>query len=366
MMSRRAILTTASAAGLGGAVGAGFWSYRSMGSMEGYRAAMDRTRREIAVSADGKELVRYATLAANGHNAQPWQFLVAEEGIAILPDFRRSTPVVDPDDHHLLVSLGSAAENLVLAARARGQAGDVIYTENGGGAVQVRLSQATAAREELFAAIPKRPCTRSVYSGDPVPADDLLRLKSITAEKDSTVVFLTKRPLMEKLLELLIAANRKQMADPAFITELQSWIRFNPASALASGDGLFNAASGNPVAPSWIGEIAFPLAFSVEAETRKLVEQVRSSAGFAIFFAGREGKADWVRAGRLYQRFALQATALGIRNAMLNQPVELPEFRRQLAELAGMPDLRPDLVVRFGYAPLLPMSLRRSFVEIAV
>ena len=69
-----------------------------------------------------QELVRYATLAPSSHNTQCWKFRVEDNAIAILPDLARRTPAVDPDDHHLFVSLGCAAENLVQACRVRRQA----------------------------------------------------------------------------------------------------------------------------------------------------------------------------------------------------------------------------------------------------
>ncbi len=359
MISRRTILAGGALAGLG-AAGAVVWSDGAMGSIAAYNAEMQRMRRDVAATPDAEEFVRYATLAANGHNAQPWTFGIAEDRISILPDFRRRTPVVDPDDHHLFVSLGCAAENLALTAAARGKAAEVNYSEQDGGAIDVRLTPARPVQGELFDAIPRRQCTRSTYSGATVPPDDLNRLLSTARDSAATVVPILERRLIEKVLELLVAANRKQVADPAFVRELQGWIRFNPAAALAKGDGLFSAASGNPSVPSALGGMIFPLVFNVEAETRKLVDQVRSSAGLAVFFAGREDPNGWIGVGRLYQRFALQATALGIRNAMLNQPVELPEFRRDLAQLAGRPGDRPDLLVRFGYAAALPMSPRRK------
>jgi hypothetical protein len=66
------------------------------------------------------ELVRYATLAPSSHNTQCWKFALEQDAITILPDFSRRCPAVDPDDHHLYVSLGCAAENLIRAARAHG------------------------------------------------------------------------------------------------------------------------------------------------------------------------------------------------------------------------------------------------------
>ena len=41
-----------------------------------------------------QELVRYATLAANGHNTQPWKFAIREGVIEIHPDTSRQLPAV--------------------------------------------------------------------------------------------------------------------------------------------------------------------------------------------------------------------------------------------------------------------------------
>ena len=65
------------------------------------------------------ELVRCATLAPSGHNTQPWKFHIDRGSISMLPDFNRRTSVVDPDDHHLFVSLGCALENLAQASKDR-------------------------------------------------------------------------------------------------------------------------------------------------------------------------------------------------------------------------------------------------------
>ena len=50
-----------------------------------------------------------------------------------------------------------------------------------------------------------------------------------------------------------------------------------------------------------------------------------------MFVFERSDKAHWVEAGRCYERFALQATPLGIRNAFVNQPAEVGAIRPQFA-----------------------------------
>jgi hypothetical protein len=63
-----------------------------------------------------RELVRLAVMAASSHNTQLWKFALTDRSLAVLPDWTRRTPVVDPDDHHLFVSLECATENIVHGA----------------------------------------------------------------------------------------------------------------------------------------------------------------------------------------------------------------------------------------------------------
>ena len=103
----------------------------------------------------------------------------------------------------------------------------------------------------------------------------------------------------------------------------------------------------------------FDLVFKADAENAKSAKQIDSSAGIAVFVSEHDDKDHWVRAGRASQRFALQATALGIKVAFVNQPVEVASLRPELAALVGMPGRRPDIVMRFGYGAALPYSARR-------
>jgi hypothetical protein len=166
--------------------------------------------------------------------------------------------------------------------------------------------------------------------------------------------------------DLVVAGNSAQLADAAFLRELKAWLRFSPREAMSKGDGLFSAASGNPALPAWLGPRVFDWVFKSDAENEKYARQIASSAGLAIFVAQRSDPEHWVLAGRACQRFALQATALGLKHAFINQPVEVPALRPDLAALVGLPGRRPDLVMRFGYGPTLPFSPRRPVEMVLV
>lgn len=116
---------TLSGAGVVGiaAGAAGLVEWRRMGTMATYDATVAAERAPVAHQPELVALVRQAILAPSGHNTQPWRFRIGERRIDILPDLSRRTPVVDPDDHHLFVSLGCAAETLAIAAAAHGKPG---------------------------------------------------------------------------------------------------------------------------------------------------------------------------------------------------------------------------------------------------
>jgi nitroreductase len=357
-MKRRKFLMGAGALALGGA-SVSYAEIRRMGSTQDYDAAVTATRSVLGERPEIRDLVRYATLAPNGHNTQPWRFLVGEQQIEIRPDFARRTPVVDPDDHHLFVSLGAAAENLAIACAARGRPGETRFSAANGGTVVFGFGGGRAPEPGLFDAIARRQSTRVDFDGRVVPAADLQALAKAAETPGVDLVLITDRPEMNRVRDLVLAGNSAQLADPAFVRELQSWIRFSPRQAMTTGDGLFAAASGNPVLPDWLGPFLFAMVFKADADNDKYARQIRSSAGVAVFVSEREDPEHWVRAGHACQRFALQATALGLKVAFLNQPVEVARLRPELAALVGMRGRRPDIVMRFGYGPTLPYSARR-------
>ena len=305
-----------------------------------------------------------ATLAANGHNTQPWRFRLDDGQISILPDFTRRTEIVDPDDHHLFVSLGCAAENLGIAAGATGRAAEVAIKAGDEPRIDIALSGTAARPEPLYEAIPLRQSTRSDYDGQPLSADDMALLEAAAQEDGVSVLFFTDTADRDAIADFVIAGNSAQMDDPAFVQELHDWLRFSPERAVEMGDGLFSACSGNPVVPDWIGKRMFRAFFTKEAENQKYADHIRSSAGVAVFAGDRDNPEHWIKVGRSFERFALQATALGIRNAHINQPAEDVSLRPEFAAWLGMPGVRPDLVIRFGRAPAMPMSLRRPASEV--
>ncbi|MEO8245181.1 MAG: nitroreductase family protein [bacterium] len=320
-MNRRTVLIGGGAvAAL--AAGSAYASFKGMGSFSAYDQAARAMRAPVSVPPQTQDLIRYATLAPSGHNTQPWRFAIAEGSIVIHPDFSRRTPAVDPDDHHVFVSLGCAAETLALAAAAQGLAGEPVFDAAADGSIGFAYRAASGAPSVLFDAIPQRQSTRAEYDGRPVSAEDLTTLAATAVMPGVDLILITDAPQRDRLRDLVLSANTAQMSDPAFVRELKSWLRFSPRRALDMGDGLYGPTSGSPPLPEWLGPRFFDLFFKAKSENDKYARQLQSSAGIAVFVGAQVDPEHWVQVGRACQRFALQATALGLKCCFVNQPVD--------------------------------------------
>jgi hypothetical protein len=331
-----------------------------------YSAAVRDTWHHYDLHKDARDyvtLVQYATLAASSHNTQPWKFRIQSNRVVILPDLSRRCPAVDPDDHHLYASLGCAAENLLLAAQAAGLQGHSSY-DTSASSVHVAFEQGAPVRSALFEAIPLRQSCRAEYDGSSLTAEQLRLLEAAGTGNGVSIMFLDDSKQKEQVAEYVAAGNTAQFADPAWSAELKSWIRFNARDAIRLGDGLYGPVMGNPDVPAWVGRLFMRLAFSAKQQNRKDIRHIRNASVIAVLFSEVDDKPHWIEAGRCYERLALQAAALGLRAAFINQPVEVSALRPQFASFLGIGNRRPDLVVRIGRGPDMPRSLRRPVSEV--
>ncbi len=181
-LSRRKLLINVSASGVAIAAGITIFDLRPWLDYEGQAKGI---RKSLILDPQNEqqmhELVRYATLAANSHNSQPWKFKVKPNVIEIHPDYSRKLPVVDPDDRELWMSLGCALENLLIAARSQGFRCEVIYPDTSD-VISVSLESDGVDTSPLLKSILSRQNNRSGYDGKEIPAKDLDHLQSVKLE----------------------------------------------------------------------------------------------------------------------------------------------------------------------------------------
>lgn len=356
-MRRRTVLTGISALAVLGA--AGYVGRVRAASQYADAAAAARLPMDPAATGPERlaELVRMASLAPNSHNTQAWTFDPRPNGVLLAVDPSRRTPVVDPDDHHLFVSLGAALETLIIAATAYGLTARPDVAADG----TVRLTFADGAdASKLLPQITRRQSHRGLYDGTPLTDADRDALRAA----DGAIRLIEDAPTRTALRDLTVLACGAQMAGDAYRAELKSWLRFSQGAALDTGDGLFSGCSGNPALPQFVGEGLFGLLVTAKGQAAAIGEQMDSAPALALLVTDPDTPAGRIDTGRRLQRIGLAAAEHGLAMAHVNPALEDPASRAEVARIAGVTSGRPSLLLRLGRASSpMPYSLRRPTAQ---
>lgn len=299
-----------------------------------------------------RALVRYAIRAPSSHNSQPWRFRLLDETLELRIDPTRRLPVVDPADRELLISCGAALEHLRIAAHRFGLADAVTITPDPRDpdlVARIRLAgrrDPSPNDEAMFDAIPARHTFRGPLESRPIAAS-LIEQLMLEARRAGAQLSILDESARTPLADLVMAGDRIQMADPHFRAELSGWLRSGLTSA---GDGM----PGYALEMSAITAVMAPLVVRTfdlgNGRAARNAELVRGSPVLAVLSTDGDDASAWIRSGQALARVLLLATAAGIRASFLNQPVEVPTLRQQLADLVPG-EGTPQLVLRLGYGP---------------
>jgi len=333
-------------------------------------------------------LVRAAILAASPHNTQPWRFKVASSSIELYVDAARNTGALDPFLREQHIGLGCALENLMLAAGANGY--QVTATLMPGkltgttGAPQpqlvarVELTAGTPQQSELYDAIPRRHTNRNPYDPNkPLPGDFVEKIRAATSTEPEVKTFLfTDEKDRKKIAEIISQANDVLYADPAVAHGSEEWIQLRWKSVQKYRDGLtvdaFGLSPGQAAVAKMVPASVLRRQF---ASAKNLYLNLLLTAPMFGLIAVRDryDQEQCLRAGRIWQRAHLFATARGVAGRPANEAVEMvdhegstgQEARRAalLAELIGDTAWQPTFMFYMGYAVRPGLASPRRPVE---
>jgi hypothetical protein len=311
-------------------------------------------------------LVRYAVQAPSSHNSQPWLFHLDGDTLYLYADRSRALPVVDPDDRALVISCGAALLNLRIAARHFGhELRFELLPDPGDEDVLARAELLPAERpsyEEklLFWAISHRRTNRHAFEPRGLPPELAPLLTAAAEQEGAWLAPITDEADRHTLSDLVVEGDRRQLEDRRFRRELAAWLHRKQSKAQ---DGMPAYAYGVPAILSTVGPFTvrtFDVGRGVAAKDRKLVEHSP-----ALFVLGTDGDeiVDHLRAGQALERVLLRATQEEVAASFLNQPVEVPELRHRVSELAGRRG-HAQLVLRMGYGPQVQPTPRRPVRDV--
>lgn len=314
-----------------------------------------------------RKFIGYGILAPSGHNTQPWKFKVTQNEIQIHPDFHRSLPIADGDNHALYISLGCAAENIILAAENAGYRTDLKIVKDITGIefISITLSPIDKKKEdELFQYIQERQVTRNAYTHEKVSSEDLKILFDSAKIPGVEVRSFIAQNEIRELEHFIIEGSNHQFRNSDFTNELVSWIRFSKKEIEHKRDGIWHASMGFPKTGRLLGSLIMKKLVSSASEAKRWKKLVKASAGFILFIAEENDVKHWVNMGRAFQRFGLTACKLGIHHAHVNMPCEEVEVRRKMTKSLNLGTGHPLLLIRFGYSEKMPYSYRRPLEDV--
>lgn len=339
-------------------------------------------------------LVRSAILAANPHNTQPWLFRVTESQIDLYADTKRNTGVLDPFLREMHIGLGCALENLLLAAPPNGYSGTATLVPGSlvpipsdlqpEQVAEVQLAAARPRSSELYDAIPKRHTNRSPYSNTRLPADMLEAITGIGAQEPDLKTFVfTEQAEREQITKKMLGANATIYSDSQVQHDSDDrWTRLKWDDVQKFRDGLTTDTFGQSVfttammklMPSSLAEWAWRFKFWHTDYS----EVLKATPLFGVIAVrDRYDRVQNLRAGRVWQRTNLWATARGLAGRPVNEIVELVDYERIrnrppqaagfLSTLTGEPDWQPTFMFRLGY-PIRtsPASPRRPLKDVVI
>jgi len=324
---------------------------------------------------DGLALVRAAILAASPHNTQPWLFKLTNSSIELYIDTKRNVGALDPFLREEHIGMGCALENLMLAAAANGYQATLALLPGKLGQIPdepklellARVDLATGQRQEseLYDAIPQRHTNRSAYDAQkPIPHDFTDALSRLASDEPDARIFLfTAEADRKKIVDISSAANTEIYSDPEVDRGSDRWIRINWSQVQKFRDGLTIDAFGMPPIATGVAKM-MPLWMLKWAASRGAMggyAKLMLSAPLIGIIAvhDRYDREHCLRAGRIWQRAHLLATARGLAGRPCNESVEMIDHERALGkaalragllgEVLGDAAWQPTFVFYMGY-----------------
>ena len=307
-----------------------------------------------------KFFLRFAILAPSSHNSQPWIFKIPQKNrIELYVDRTRALPIEDPGDRLMTISCGAALCNLQLTLEYFGYNYETKLVPNGENddlVAQIHINKKLETRnsidgnlKKLFTSITKRRTNRSGYENKPIPDSIVSQIDKIVTNNTSDVWVHVVKDKLEKntLADLIEKGEQTRWSNKKFRQELAPWIGSNRNTSMdglpAHSVGLNNALSF--MIPFFIR--TFNLGKMEGAKNRKLV--IRSPM-LLIIGTNSDNPKDWLNVGICLEYILLATISENIWCTFVNQPTEIPELRKHLAELIHQNNKYPQIMLRVGYS----------------
>lgn len=310
----------------------------------------------------------WAVLAPSPHNTQPWLWKVSATDIELRADRSRLLQFNDPAGRKLVISCGCALQNLTVALRAfqiDHQITEFPDPTDPDLLARVELSAKAAGEDpravELLTAIRHRRTNRAPFTGVGAPPEVT---KTLEADANEFGVGFARVPDSRRaaVAELVATADREELDDPGFRTELAAWIR---PRRTRRDDGMPADLLGARGASAVLASVAMRRLNLGQREASRDHALVDHSPDLLVLGSETDDARGWLSTGRALTRMTLRQAEAGLAHGYLGQPCEIPRLRDQLATMVELPN--PQLIVRAGKSSFRPRaSPRRPITDVLI
>jgi hypothetical protein len=168
---------------------------------------------------------------------------------------------------------------------------------------------------------------------------------------------------------LISRAEEMEQGDPAYLTELQSWMRTDPAAVDGVPVEAVPADDPRGRASNWLirdfvagsrEQSAFLPAGDPDAPPPEVERPT-----VVLMGTDEDDRDDWLQAGRALARVLLMATVEGVAASPLTQALDWPATRSRMQSQLSLVG-HPQMLLRMGYPPDTPAAVsgRRAVEDV--
>jgi nitroreductase len=323
-------------------------------------------------------LVERAAWAPSPHNTQPWLVhpLSADQAELYVPA-ERTLPDTDRGGAFMTSALGIFVEALDVAAAAEGLAisAEPLFPNVGAGAAPralfARLRLAPRSEPQTYSVdlLERRRTARGRFDGRPAAEDALAALAAIAREAGHEARFTGERDVVDWVVGLNADTLFYDLDDDLIRSEIGHWVRRSNREARERRDGFSPACLGFP--GPLVSLFFFHHRLFASRAVRRLVRRLflrttRGTSTVGWIQGPWTSPEDQYDAGRMFMRFWLQLTRHGLYLQPFGSVITNPTAHALMAERLKVDESRGEiwLLLRVGYCPPPPRSLRRRVAEV--
>jgi hypothetical protein len=281
-----------------------------------------------SIPAAHQRVLTAALRAPSAHNAQPWRIRPRPGGSYQLHYDHHEYLPADPEDRDAYLCMGTFCETLALAARRDGLVADIsLVLERDGADLHVAdLTLRTAGgTDPLAGQLAGRATNRTAYTAEPLPG-------GLTADLEALGCVLVPSGRVARIVR---RASELSWRDRRFVSDLDAWVRADPASP----DGMTPTQLGL-AGYEWVAlRAAFRLgrlpAWLARGYGARDVRLLGDAPAVAVLCAASDRPADLVEAGRRLLRAWVTICGAGFGYHPISIAIDRPETRPDIAALAG-------------------------------